>query len=99
MIMALHQAGKRPLPETEMTKFQYAGGCFTSVSRVLQNNLAKIHNARNHFYGENFKLKIRTCAQSMALGTHSKFQLEVLIRSMISAIHKLREYLGELAKR
>ena len=27
------------------------------VSRALQNNLVKIHNARNHIYGENFKLK------------------------------------------
>ena len=33
------------------------------VSRALQNNLAKIHNARNHIYGENFKLKFCTCAQ------------------------------------
>ena len=40
------------------------GGCFTNVSRALQNNLAKIYNARNHIYGENFKLKLCTCAQS-----------------------------------
>ena len=42
------------------------------------------------FYGENFKLKLRTCAQSIALGTRTKFQLEMLIGSAISATHKFR---------
>ena len=56
-----------------------SGGCFTNVSRALQNNLAKIYNASNHIYGENFELKLCTCAQSMALGTRTKFQLEMLI--------------------
>ena len=56
------------------------GGRFTNVSRALQNNLAKIYNARNNIYAENFKLKLCTCAQSMALGTHTKFQPEILIR-------------------
>ena len=88
-----HSHGSAPSRQKAVTwnrndQVQHAGGCFNSVSRVLQNNLAKIHNARNHFYGENFKLKICTCAQSMALGTHTKFQLEILIRSTISAIHK-----------
>ena len=61
------------------------------VSLALQMNLAKIGNARNHIYSENFKLKLCTCAQSKALGTHTKFQLEIRIRSAISAIHKFRE--------
>ena len=56
------------------------GGCFTNVSRALQNNIAKIYNARNNIYAENFKLKLCTCAQSMALGTRTNFQLEILIR-------------------
>ena len=72
-----------------------AGGCFTNVSRALQNNLTKIHNTRNHIYGENFKLKLCTCAQSHALGTRTKFQLEILITSTISAIHKFRENISE----
>ena len=55
------------------------GGCFTNVSRALENNLAKICNARNHIYGENFKLKLCTYAQSMALSTRTKFQLGILI--------------------
>ena len=54
------------------------GGCFTNVSPALQNNLAKIYNAKNHIYGENFKLKVFTYAQSHALGT---FELELFIRS------------------
>ena len=73
-------------------------GCFTNVSRALQNNLAKIYNARNHIYGENFKLKLCACAQSMALGTRTKFQLEILIRSTTSAIHKFRNNILESSR-
>ena len=61
---------------------------FTNVSRALQNNLAKIYNARNHIYGDNFKLKLCMCAH---VGTCTKFRLEILIRSTISAIHKFWE--------
>ena len=75
-----------------------SGGCFTNVSRALQNNLAKIHNTRYHIYDQNFKLKLCTCAQSMALGTHTKFQLEILITSTISAIHKFRENILESSR-
>ena len=64
-----------------------ARGCLTNILQALQNNLAKIHNVENHI----FKLKLCTCAQSMALGTRTKFQLEVLIRCTISAIHKFQE--------
>ena len=52
--------------------------------------LVKIYKVRNHIYGENFKLKLWMCVQSMALGTCTKLQLESLI-SMISAIHKFQE--------
>ena len=51
----------------------YAGGCFTNVSWALQNNFAKIYNAKNNIYAENFKLELCTCVQSMALGTRTKF--------------------------
>ena len=71
------------------------GGCFTNVSRALQNNLAKIYNAKNHIFSENFKLKLCTCAQSLALDTCAKFQLEILIRCTISVIHKFRENILE----
>ena len=74
------------------------GGCFTNVSQAPQNILAKIHNTRNHIYGENFNLKICTCAQSMALGTRTKFQLEILIQSTNSAIHKFQENILESSR-
>ena len=72
-----------------------SGGYFTNVSRALQNNLLKIKYAINHIYGENLKLKLCTCAQSMALGTRTKFQLEILTRCMISTIHTFRENIFE----
>ena len=74
----IEQLGERGIHRTP-------GGGFTNVSRAFKNNLVKIHNARNHIYGENFKLKLCMCAQSMALGTHTKFQLGILIRRTISA--------------
>ena len=68
-----------------------AWGCVTNILWTLQYNLAKKHDNRKHIYGENFKLKLCMCAQSNALGTCLKFKLEILIKSMISAIHKFRE--------
>ena len=66
------------------------GGCFNNVSSALQNNLANIYNARNHIYGENFKLKLFTCAHAC-----TNFELEIFIKSTISAIHKLRDNILE----
>ena len=68
-----------------------SGGCFTNILQALQNNGIKIYNARNHIFGENFKLKLCMCAQSDALGTRTKFQLEIFIRITISKIQKFRE--------
>ena len=74
------------------------GVCFTNVPWDLQNNIAKIHNTRKHIYDENFKLKLCTCAQSMALGTRTKFKLEIFIISTISALHKFRENILESSR-
>ena len=74
-----------------LTQLMNLGGCFTNLSRALQNNLVKIYSARNHIYGEIFKLKFCMCTQSIALGTHTKFQLEILMRGMISAVQKFQE--------
>ena len=74
------------------------GDCLTNVSRALQNNLAKLYNAGNHICVENFKLKLCTCAQSYALGTRTKFQLEILIRSTVPAIHKFWENILESSR-
>ena len=68
------------------------------VSRALQYYLAKIYNARNHIYGENFTLKLCPCAQGMALGTRTNFQLEIPIGSTVSAIHKFRENILESSR-
>ena len=65
---------------------------FRELSKIISQ---KIHSAGNHIYGENFKLKLCMCAQSTALGKRTKFQLEILIRSVISAIQKFQEYLVE----
>ena len=53
------------------------GGCFTNISQVFQNDLSNFLCCRNTSY-ENFKIKLRTCAQSHALGTCTRFQLEIL---------------------
>ena len=78
------------------TADRWSEGCFTNISRALHKNLVIIYNARNNIYCENFKLKLCTCAQSMALGTRTK--LEILIRSTISAIHKFREIILECSR-
>ena len=88
----------RNTPITGGFPSQGPGGCFTKVSRALQNNVAKIHNARNHIYGENFMLKLCTCAQNIALGSRTKFQPEILIKCMISVIHKCRENILESSR-
>ena len=90
-ILAWRSHGKIMELFSEIFMGTQPGGCFTNISRALQNNLAKIYKARNNIYAENFKLKLCICAQSMALGTHTKFQLEILIRSTILVIYKFRE--------
>ena len=60
--------------------------CLINVSRALQNILSKFMYSRNCTSYENFKLKLCTCAQSIALGTRTKFQLEVLNTNVISSI-------------
>ena len=73
-------------------------GCFTTFLRVLQNNIVKIHNARNHTSCDNFKLKLCTCAQRMALGTRTKFQLKILTRSKMSSIRTFQENISESSR-
>ena len=87
-----HQEPQHQQPSI-LTQFawNHPGCCYTNVLRALQNNLAKINSARNSIYVENFKLKLCACAKSMALGTGTKFQLEIRTRSTISAIHKFQE--------
>ena len=67
------------------TMVQKPDGCFTNVSRALQNNLAKIHNTRNHIYDQNFMYKV-----SAWKSDHKHY----ICNTQIS-----RNYFGELAKR
>ena len=68
------------------------GGCFTNVLRALQNILSKFVHCRNRTSYVSFKLKLCTCDQSHALGTCTKFQLEILTINVISGI----VYFGEI---
>ena len=74
------------------------GVCFTNVSRALQDILLKFVYCRNRSSYENFKLKLCTCAQSMALGTRTKFQLEILTINVISIIVYFREIILESSR-
>ena len=71
-------------------------GIFTNVSRALQDILSKFVYCRNRSSDGNFKLKLCTCAQSHALGTHTKFQREIPTVSVISDIMYFREFILEL---
>ena len=70
-------------------------GCFTNITWALQNILSKFVHCRNRTSYENFKLKLYTCAQSHALGTCTKFQLEILTINMISDITHFYEIILE----
>ena len=72
-----------------------AGDCFTNVSRAPENILAKIHNTRNHIYGETLyvcpKQGFGHTYKVSAWNSHHKYYL---CNTQIS-----REVFGELAKR
>ena len=71
------------------------GGCFTNVSRALQNILSKFVYCRKRTSFKNFKLKSCMWAQSHTLGTHTKFQLEILTINVFSGIVYFREIILE----
>ena len=71
--------------------------CFTNVLWSLQNKLPKIYNVRNNIYAANFKLKLCTCAQSIALDTRTKSQLEIVIRTIL-VIYKFRQNILESSR-
>ena len=63
-----------------------AWGCFTNVSRALQNIPSKFVSCRNHTFEKNSKLTICTWAQSHALSsTHTQFQFDILTVNVISS--------------
>ena len=74
------------------------GGCFTNVLRALQNILSKFVCCRNCTSYEHFKLKLCSCAQSHALGTRTKFQLEILTINVITGIVYFRDIILESSR-
>ena len=70
---------------------QGPGGCFTNVSQALQNILSKFVYCGNRASYENFTLKLCTGAQSMALGTRTKFQLEIHTINVFSGVVYFRK--------
>ena len=106
--MAWCRPGDKPLPEPMMVSLPMqlcvtqphsvkSGGCFTNVSRTLQDTSLKMFFFRNRTSYENFKLKLCMCTQSHALGTHTKFQPEILTINVISEIvYFSQDYFGEL---
>ena len=75
-----------------------AGGCFSNISRALQDILLKFVYCRNRSSYENFKLELCMSAQSMALGTRTKFELEILTINVISGIVYFREIILESSR-
>ena len=71
------------------------GGCFTNVSRALQNIISKFVYYYSRISYENFKLKLCACAQSHVLGTRAKCQLEILGINVIFGIVYFREIILE----
>ena len=67
-----------------------SGGCFTNVSRALQNILSNFGYRRNRTSYANFKLTLCTCA--------TKFQLEILTINVISGIVYFREIVLESSR-
>ena len=76
----------------------WPGVCFTNVLRALQDILLKFVYCRNRSSYENFKLKLCTCAQSMALGTRTRFQFEILTINVISSIVYFRKIILESSR-
>ena len=69
---------------------QDPGDCFTNISQALQNILQKFVYWQNHTY--EFQAETNC---SPALGTHTKFQLEIININVISGIVYFREIILE----
>ena len=76
----------------------WPGGCFTNISQAPQNNLSKFVYDRNGTSYGNFKLKLCTCAQSHALGSRTKFQLEIVDIIVFPGIVYFRKIIFESSR-
>ena len=84
------------MPQAKWTTFFYCRGqgvvspTFRELSNIISRNLCTSY--------ENFKLKLCTCAQNHALGTRTKFQLEILTINVISGIVYFRKIILESSR-
>ena len=75
------------------------GGCFIKISRALQNILrVEICVLQKSYFLWEYQAEICTCAQSHALGTRTKSQLEILIINVISGIVCFRQVILESSR-
>ena len=72
-------------------------GVVSLTFRELSYSLEICVLQKSHFL-KNFKLKLCTCAQSNALGTRTKFQLEILTINVITGIVYFREIILESSR-
>ena len=70
----------------------------SKVRYHLNINRFSMHIIDEYNNDKNFKLKLCTCAQSMALGSRTKFQLEILTRRTILVLYKFRENILESSR-
>ena len=68
---------------------------FRQLTKIISR---KYTIAEITIYADNFKLKLCMCAQNMASGTRTKFQFEILIKSTILVIYKIRENILESSR-
>ena len=74
---------------------QYLGCCFTNVWQAFQNNLMKILQCqKSHLWWE-FQAETMCVCSKHSFGQTFKLQLEILIKSMISAMQKFEENILE----
>ena len=73
-------------------------GCFTNVSRALQNNIAKIYSAKIQIYGENSKLTLYVCPKPCFGHTYKVSAWNFHKKHDFCNTQISREYSEELAK-
>ena len=67
------------------------GAVSPTPHELSKNKPTKLYKARNHPFDGKLKPKSYVRAQSMPLGTYTKFQLETFTRSMTSALRMAEE--------
>ena len=96
-VYALLGCGLVPVNFTHILKGYFTGtGAVMGVVSLTFCELSKIISWK--YTMSEITFMVRISSWNMALGTLTKFQLEILIRSTISAIHKFWENMGQVTK-